>query len=87
MKSLLLTTVASLALQSIACAESAQNVGVPDQDHLQRDIVSIVQSGAPQTRDRIVRDQNECGVDHADPVWSTTGALLGYACSHNENGG
>ena len=40
----------------------------------------------PGALDRIVRNANECAPDRAEPVWGAEAALLGYACTHNENG-
>jgi hypothetical protein len=87
MKSLCLAMLASLTLQSMAYAAIGQNVGAQNYTRLQPDQTSIAHSAGPQTLEHIVHNGNECAADHADPVWSATATLLGYTCSHNENGG
>jgi hypothetical protein len=51
--------------------------------HDQRPIAKSLDAG---TSGRTVRNPNECAPDQAEPVWSATSALLGYACRNNANG-
>lgn len=87
MKSLCLAMIAVLTLHSAAYAAIDRNVGAPNVARRQPDQAFGLQSVAPRLPDRLVHNPNECAADHADPVWSATLALLGYACTHNENGG
>ena len=87
MKSLQLTMIALLAVQSTAYAQSWRGARAYYETQPERDQKSAVQSNAPPSMAGMVRNPNACAADHAEPVWGSTPAPLGYTCSHNENGG
>jgi len=83
MKRLQLTVVALLAIPSMAYAQNWRGATAlyetqPDRHQ---------KSTAPPFVVGMVGNPDACGADHAEPVWGSTAAPLGYACSHNENGG
>ena len=83
MKSFLIA-VAFLAAQSTAYAQSGQAATALYQTGSDRGGKSV--DAAPRAFHG-VRNANECAPDIAAPIWSPTAVLLGYACTHNENGG
>ena len=87
MKSLNLSLIAFFLVQSTAYAQSGQGASALYITWPDRDQKSAVRSNGPQSVTGLIRNPNACGVDRAEPVWSSTSALLGYTCSHNENGG
>ncbi|MGA2492745.1 MAG: hypothetical protein ABSF67_07300 [Roseiarcus sp.] len=87
MKGLQLTMIAFMAIQSTAYAQSWRSAKALYETQSDRDQKSVVESSAPPFVAGMVRNPNACGADHAEPVWGSTLALLGYTCSHNENGG
>jgi len=87
MKRLQLTVVALLAIPSIACAQSWRVATALYETQPDRDQRSVAPSNAAPFVAGMVRNPNACGADHAEPVWGSTAAPLGYTCSHNENGG
>jgi hypothetical protein len=87
MKSLQLTMIAFLAIQSTAYAQSWRGATALYETQPDRGQKSAVQSSVPPSVTGMVRNPNACGADHAEPVWGSTFAPLGYNCSHNENGG
>jgi len=87
MKRLQLTLFALLAIPSIADAQSwrvATALYETEPDRQQEPAVSPI---TPPFIAGMVRNANDCGADHTDPVWGSSVAPLGYTCSHNENGG
>jgi hypothetical protein len=82
MKSLQLTMIAFLAIPSMAYAQSWRNATA-----LYETLPDRGQKPAVPFAAGMVRNANACGADHAEPVWGSTPAPLGYTCSHNENGG
>jgi len=82
MKRLQLTVAALLAIPSMANAQSwrgATALYETQPDRQQKSAAPVVAG--------MVRNPNACGADHAEPVWGSAAAPLGYTCSHNENGG
>jgi hypothetical protein len=87
MKSLQLTMIAFLAIPSAAHAQSWRGATALYETQPERLQTSAVQSSAPSVVTGMVRNPNACGADHAEPVWGSTNAPLGYTCSRNDNGG
>jgi hypothetical protein len=87
MTKVFLAMIASLTMQSAAFAALGPEVATQDYAGFRPSLVLQPQSVAPQAQDHLVRNPNECAGDHAEPVWSGASTILGYACSHNENGG
>ena len=87
MKRLQLTVVALLAIPSIAYAQSRRVATALYETEPDRQQESAASPIAPPFVAGMVRNPNACGADHAEPVWGSTAAPLGYTCSHNENGG
>jgi hypothetical protein len=87
MKALQLTMIAFLAIPSAAYAQSWRVATAHYETQPDRQQKSAVQSSAPPFVAGMVRNPNACGADHAEPVWGSASAPLGYTCSHNENGG
>jgi hypothetical protein len=87
MKGLQLTMIAFLAIQSTANAQSWRGAKAFYETQPDRDQKAAVPSSAPPSVAGMVHNPNACGADHAEPVWGSTLAPLGYTCSHNENGG
>jgi hypothetical protein len=83
MKRLQLTVVALLAIPSMAHAQSWQGATA----HYETQPDRQQKSTAPPFVAGMVRNPNACGADHAEPVWGSTAAPLGYVCSRNDNGG
>lgn len=79
-----LTAIVLLAVQPTAYAESATALY---ETWSGRDHKSVVHSAASQTPNGVLHNANDCAPDDANPVWSSSAVLLGYTCSHNENGG
>ena len=79
-----LMAMALLAAQSTAYAQSATALY---EARSGRDQKLVVRSVAPQTLSGVLHNANDCAPGVANPQWSSTAVLLGYACSHNENGG
>lgn len=84
MKGLHLIAIALLAAPSIACAEGAQNATALYESWTDRDQKAATSS---QTLSGFRHNPNACAPDRAEPVWNSMAGLLGYTCSHNENGG
>ena len=87
MKSLQLTMIAFLAIQSTAYAQSWRGATALYETQPDREPKVCRPASAPPFAAGMVRNPNACGADHAEPVWGSTPAPLGYTCSHNENGG
>jgi len=87
MKGLQLAMIALLAIPSTAYAQSWRGARAYYETQPERDQKSAVQPSAPRSVAGMVRNPNACGADHAEPVWGSSLAPLGYICSHNENGG
>lgn len=87
MKSLQLTMIALLAIPSMAYAQSLRGATALYETQPERDQTPAVQSNAPSVVTGMVRNPNACGADHAEPVWGSTAAPLGYTCTRNDNGG
>jgi hypothetical protein len=79
-----LTVIALLAAQSTAYAQSATALY---EARSGRDPKAIAHSVAPQTLSGVLHNANDCAPGVANPQWSPAAVLLGYACTHNENGG
>ena len=86
MKSLL-TVMVFLAAQSTAYAQSGQGATALYETVSDRAPKAVAPFVASQTRNGVVHNANDCAPDQANPLWSSTAVLLGYMCSHNENGG
>jgi hypothetical protein len=87
MKSLQRIFIALVAISSAAFAHGATEIAGIDTSALDRGRYSIIESRGRATFDGLVRRPNECGPDRAEPVWGATENLLGYSCTHSENGG
>ena len=79
--------IAFLAIPSTAYAQSWRNATALYETLPDRGQKPAAPSSAPPFAAGMVRNANACGADHAEPVWGSTSAPLGYTCSHNENGG
>jgi hypothetical protein len=87
MKRLQLIMTAFLAIPSIADAQSWRVATVLYETGPDRQQQSAASSDPTPFVAGMVRNPNACGADHAEPVWGSSAAPLGYICSHNENGG
>jgi hypothetical protein len=87
MKHLHLIMIAFLAIPSIADAHSWRVATALYETGPDRQQPSVASSDPSSFVAGMVRNANDCGADHADPVWGSSVAPLGYTCSHNENGG
>jgi hypothetical protein len=87
MKSLQRIVIALVAISSATYVHSATEIAGIDKSALDRGRYSIIESRGRATFDGLVRGPNECGPDRAEPVWGAAANLLGYSCTHNENGG
>ena len=86
MKSFLIA-MAFLTAQSTAYAQSGQGATALYEAGSDRGQKPVAGSPSPRTLNGVLHSANDCAPDVATPMWSPTAVLLGYACSHNENGG
>lgn len=85
MKKLQLTIVALLAAHSVASAQTLSRYGALDKTSDYGRFVARYE--APTVAKGIGGNANECAPGRAEPIWSATSALVGYACSSaNANG-
>lgn len=86
MKKLSLTIFALLAAHSVASAQTPSHYG--DLDKISDNGRFIARFAEPTVSKGFSGNANECAPGKAEPIWSATSALVGYACSPaSANGG
>jgi hypothetical protein len=80
MKYVAISAIALLSLSSAAWAQSAPTSPPPS-------LAPAQTSMSLQPGDRFVRNANECAGEDSRAAWGRNGALIGYSCYENPNGG
>ena len=79
--------IPAFALMSVSSAAFAESAGNPSPiSHAEVDRAAAATMSL-YPADHYVRNANNCGPEVARAVWGSNGALLGYACYSNPNGG
>ena len=79
--------IAAFVLMSVSSEASAQNaVNPPPLSHGEIERAAAA-SMSLYPADQYVRNANDCAPETARAVWGPNGALLGYGCYSNPNGG
>lgn len=79
------TCLAIVALLSLSSAALAYGGATPVSRQEIARAAEATMSHDPASH--YVRNANNCGVEMSRAVWGPNGALLGYACYSNSNGG
>jgi hypothetical protein len=87
MKRVQLAMVPILILCSAAHAQSGSSPTDSATDQSNRGRYTAQRLSTPRDLDRTVRNANDCAPDRASAVWSSTSALVGYACLNAGAGG
>ncbi len=84
MNRMCIAVFAVMSVSSAALAQSAVNPPQVSHGEIER---AAAMSMSLYPADHYVRNANNCGPEMARAVWGPNGALLGYACYSNPNGG